>query len=595
MIFSVIVLLATLLIAYIWSTRGFFSALIHMVCTVIAGAIAFAAWEPVSLAILKGAPTRGALSVFENSAWGLGLVLPFAISLAVLRLAVDQLLKANVAVNQIVNYAGGGLCGLVSATITMGVLVISLGSFRFDSSLMGWQPIDYNNNGSPVRKSGLLLPVDSITAGVYSTLSRQSFSVDEPLARWYPNLQDRGPAMRVNFGDGKSRNTIRPNQFEVLGTFSVGGPGSRLRDLLAEASNPASQDVSDVGGEKFPDNSTLFGVVIKFNAGANEKTGKFAIGAAQIQLLVENADGQTSVVYPVAATSQAEAAAPVFGRWRLDSPGTFVSSVGGASEHFFAFEFVLPPNARPLAVYVKGTRASLQGAREFMKFPNAFMRDAALKALPALITGGAVPGAEIDASRAVQIAPDRNSQTVPGVMVTPSIGFTIQKGQQQGIEIHEESRNQTVIVDGEATFNTADIGQWQSALERTLRIDQYQADTDTSLVQIDATAGTPFSILNPIVQGLDRSAPVMLVDAQGQQYPPVGMTYQDEVKTTVRFMPGQPLMSLAMIDAAGERMSNSRPDQKLRLVFRVSKGAQLKYFAVGGKAIVEFKPPMPVP
>jgi len=54
-------------------------------------------------------------------------------------------------------------------------------------------------------------------------------------------------------------------------------------------------------------------------------------------------------------------------------------------------------------------------------------------------------------------------------------------------------------------------------------------------------------------------------------------------------------MSLAMIDAAGERMSNSRPDQKLRLVFRVSKGAQLKYFAVGGKAIVEFKPPMPVP
>ena len=49
MILSVVVSLIVLLIAYWWASQGLFDAFIHFVCVVIAGALAFAFWEPVTV------------------------------------------------------------------------------------------------------------------------------------------------------------------------------------------------------------------------------------------------------------------------------------------------------------------------------------------------------------------------------------------------------------------------------------------------------------------------------------------------------------------------------------------------------------------
>src|SRR3954469_17265789 len=101
---SIIAVVVTLGLGYIWLTRGFFSALIHLICTIIAGAIAFAAWEPLSYWFLESSSNSGIMSFVAGVSWGLGLMVPFAVSLIVLRLIVDKLLPGNVVLEQKLDY-----------------------------------------------------------------------------------------------------------------------------------------------------------------------------------------------------------------------------------------------------------------------------------------------------------------------------------------------------------------------------------------------------------------------------------------------------------------------------------------------------------
>ena len=48
MYISLIAFASVLLIAYWWSNAGAFSALIHLLCVITAGALAFALWEPIA-------------------------------------------------------------------------------------------------------------------------------------------------------------------------------------------------------------------------------------------------------------------------------------------------------------------------------------------------------------------------------------------------------------------------------------------------------------------------------------------------------------------------------------------------------------------
>ncbi|MEM8735733.1 MAG: hypothetical protein AAGG44_15980, partial [Planctomycetota bacterium] len=145
-------------IAYAWVTKGFFSAFLHMVCVIMAGAVAFAFWEHSSLLILTKAPS-GFFGFVGDAAWGLGLIFPFALSLIIFRVIADSVVKANVQVAEAMNYIGGGVCGLVSGVITAGVFVIAVGYMRVPAEFLGYQPVGYANQGNLVRQSSLWLPV----------------------------------------------------------------------------------------------------------------------------------------------------------------------------------------------------------------------------------------------------------------------------------------------------------------------------------------------------------------------------------------------------------------------------------------------------
>src|SRR5436190_8436030 len=91
-IFNIVIILLVLLIAYWWANQGLFSAILHLVCVVIAGAITLSVWEPLTVGLLL----RG--NGFDDYAWGVSFIGIFAISLLILRVIMDKTIGANVTI-----------------------------------------------------------------------------------------------------------------------------------------------------------------------------------------------------------------------------------------------------------------------------------------------------------------------------------------------------------------------------------------------------------------------------------------------------------------------------------------------------------------
>lgn len=604
MILNGLSILVVIIIAYMWLTRGFFSALIHFLCTLIAGAIAFGFWETVAYALLDGADTTG---VIAGSAWAIGLALPFAVSLIVVRFIADRLLRSNVIVPDAANYAGGGALGLASGVISVGIIAISASYLRVD--FIDSKSFDYNSFGNVVRKGGMWVPFDKVTAKLYGHLSERALRVDDPLARWQPASYEMGNGMRISPFDSKGRNTFRPEDFDVKARFQVGDPDrGKFTDVLRDGWNSNTQQVTDPNGQAYPADTHLEGVVITFKSGAREKDGKVAMGAAQIMMVLENDDDEREVSFPIAVTSQAEPSTPGAARFRYDSSGVFIASSGAASEATMAFEFPCRRGFRPVAVYVKGVRHDLSQSQPAKKFATWMERDTGLSSLglgsPVTFTAAgaaaAVPSqpsapvgpgpAGFDTQGADKIVVAKNAQ-IPGVNVTVAIPiYTLQDGQHGNLQLRPGGGNQKgpIVVGGELRDSVENAKKWGNITERILRIDKFIALDDRVMVQVEVSKNSRVSLLGKSFDAAEALLPPVLVDTQGEMYQPVGYVYVDETEYRLSFDPSQPIRSMSQLPT----LTTSRPQQRLILLFQVSLGREIKYFAKGKKIVNEFEPPI---
>lgn len=592
------------LMAYIWLTRGFFSALIHLICTVIAGAIAFGLWEKASLFLIAQSPNSGFFSFVGTVAWGLGLALPFAVSLGILRLIVDSCLRANVNPGTAADYTGGAICGTLAGVIASGITMISLGFLRLGPDFTSH--VGFAQRGYIVRVGdgvgGLLVPTDKLTSMFYGMLSERAFRTPDALAQYYPSLEEVPTTLRLTALEGKGRNTTRPEDFEMMGRFTVGKAAPlKMNLLLRDRWSSQAQEAKDINGDDYPEGSYIEGYVVKFLAGAKEKDGKVAIGGAQVRLVLQSttSDFDRLTVFPIACASQAESASVMAGRWRFDSEGTFIASVGGASEAPFAFEFVVPPGYQPFALYVKNIRHVIsEGVTATAKnnFRSTDERDAFLVrmaggtgTLP--ISGGvADPAAPGESGDAVKIG---TGQPIAegafyepeGVRISARLPFTLQDGTLRILEISSEGDK--VVINGEEKFELTYPTQKSQGLEKALRIERFQTNADTNIVQVDVDATSKASLLGKAAEAATGIMPPVLIDTNGQRYEPIGYVYYDEQYITIRFTPGEPIRALKEVPT----LSKSRPAQKLTLIFRVSYGATVDRFALGTKAIAIYDPP----
>ncbi len=602
MILNLIVLALVALVAYLWSIKGFFSSFLHMVCVIIAGAVAFGVWEPASIMVLNMAPTRGPLASLSGNAWGIGLLLPFAVSLLLLRVVTDKFIRANVNQATLVNYIGGGACGVVSGILAVGIMVIGFGSFRFTDSTMGmgYKPIWHTSEratkgGSLVDQGGLWVPADKLTGMFYGHLSQTSFYAPEPLSKWHPQPHLEGPSARLTYNDGATRNTLRPRDVEFRGLYIVGKEDgtSPANELLIDSFTPDAQKYVNIKGEPVP-TGKLLGVKFELGSEAKESTGQHMISPGQLRLLVEPLDaagrptGEPSInIFPVALISQGDSAvADSFGRWRFDAEGLHVSSVGGGSSALMSAEFLVPARTRPIALYVKNTRLRLDNvAEEPARFGSVSMRDAQIRAGSILRSARMTT---LDRSRAVRIGESdisgRGGETA--IVVSTRLGMqrAFQTAQKRSLDLDANRR----ITSGVGSWTPAEVSRGRD-IAQNLKVDRFYVPDGTLMVQVDVGPGSAGSLLGEVGRNAGANDAYYLIDTQGTAYQAIGYIYEDKNRYDIRYLPGQPINGVA--DLAVPGLSGVRDDQKLTLLFAVSRGVQLQSFVIGDKVVFELDKP----
>jgi len=588
---NIIVILLVLGIAYAWMIRGAFNSMIHLICVIIAGAIAFAFWEKLSVMFIGMSPERGFFSFLESIAWGISLVVPFVVALLILRTITDKLIPSNINNAKAVDYAGGAVFGLITGVISAGILLIGISSMRLSTNFFGYQPAWYSADratgaGSIVKNDKLWIPVDLLTSKLYATLSTGSFATNEPLGKWYPELELVGFTTRVSPGDGAGRNAISPNDFNIKSTYIVGNSkgSSSINELLKDIRDEKSQKYSDINSEVVS-TGYIAGYVVEFEPGAKErgkKGGQLIVSNAQYRLLVEDSDGNTQSVFPIAVISESSESNQ-FGRWRFDAKEVFITSVGGKSRVQMAFEFVIPQGFQPIAFFAKNIRVNAESMPSPIEYADTAKRDQ-------LVSDGAILKGEsgsrkLDTSKAVQYA---NPQADKRISNSLRFGTTVSsQAARRGLTLSDDNE----IIDGEAIFDTkTEIGRTNAPQSRKLRVEKYAVSEGQTLIKIQAGFDSEIGLATEAASEAPLDQPFLLIDTNGNEYEAIGYEYQDSKVFQVRYTRGSTLGGISDTPT----LSRSRDDQTLVLLFIVSTKVELSHFTIGDIAIAELVPPIKV-
>ena len=594
---SVIAVLLMVLVGYVWSARGFFSAMLNLMVTIASGAIAFGLWETVAMAIVNGSSNDNRFLL--DIAWGGSLLTIFVVSLVVLSLTVNMIVRANIKIHKAADWIGGAVCGLGAGLIVSGMAMIGTSSLRTPEidNLMQYQAVDYDNNGYLVR-SQLWVPVDTWTAGLYGYWSdrsmREPFGGGRTLAAWRPHVADEGHLLRLAETDVLLRYSMNPKDVTLNGRYTVGlvqPKGTKEKaPTLQELVGPDRKPVAMLDGTTIGGPAYIEGYVVKFGSGAKEKGGQVAIGAGSATLVVRNAaDTKSITLQPIAVVSQAKGDSRDQGRWRFDTRNFFVGSVGAQSNVDMAFEFLVPntnPNDpeetwHPIALYVRGVRFDLLDPNDETKpiptdenFWSVAERDSAIasQSLLDIQTPTNTPGKGEKWNPQDQDRALKTSNVIPGRIV-------LNGGELSGVEL---SKGQQIINCVDLRLSTKQLAD--NLVERSLRVDEFQPGPGTAVVTVNVgrNAGK-WAATEPESTGA-VGAPT-LVDHLGQRYEAIGYVYKDRNEVRIRFTPGSPLQNLGEAPA----VSRSRDDQELYLVFRIAGGIKIKQYSIGTTGIVDLQ------
>lgn len=583
MIWNVIAIGIVALLGYVWSRAGLFSGILHLVCTVASGAIAFGLWEPLAMAILNAAPPTGLFSFLEGVAWTAGLVLPFAVSLFITRLAMDMLVPGNLSNQSTVNLAGGAVTGALSAYLAVGILTIAGGFLRLPD-LLGHKPVKYESNGSVVRAGGLWIAADRVVAGLFSHMSSTSLRTTNNLARWYPDLDTAGYALQLSINNGSGRNAIKPAELKLERAFRVGPAGGAPLSEVMRDIDGVPQRYTPHSGEP-PARANLYGYILALGPGAKEDVGQVVFSGGQLRLVAHDEAGASIAIYPVGAIGQNSVEDLALYRYAFDSASVFIPSVGGAASVNMGFEFAVPAGYTPGALYVKNTRLDVRGL-SYVEYATPEARIAAL-------SGGALGTAtsrveDIDRTEAASVtttAPGNQPVGNPGgLSISNRLPFVVQTTQLGGLNRDGDN----LVTSGKNTWFKREVGSANSGIARNLRVDRFAVGAGQIMVHLDVSPDQPGSLLGRTVRQLESVLPPQLVDQNGTAYACVGYIYEDNETYEVAIDIGNPIRGLSQVPS----ISASRSDQRLTLIFVVSNGANISSFLLGNKSIVDFDPPV---
>ena len=548
-LFNILVIAFVALIAYWWSNQGLFGSILHFLCVLCAGVLAFATWEPISRLLL------GSLPGLAPYAWGIGLLLPFGFYLFLLRLGADKLAPDNLNFPHLINLIGGGAVGVLSGLLTVGITLIGVGHIHSTARLMDFAGVVRTQgagiaNGQPSVESSLWVPAHRFAAGTFALLSSGAMSptLSKPtLASLHPRLADDALGL---FRDGYSKNG-RLAKIAAL-------PGSIVLESFEFVNDPSFK----LGMVRGP----AYVAEVRLGRGASTEGQMIVLSASQARLVGVNPTTTHGVVYPM-VWGQPGANG---GRFVCAFDDKTAFATGAPGEESLLLSLVFPAgadftNGPPEFLEIMGQRLPLSA---YAKAPAA---DAA--AGMKLVLRGSDGGASTLAfdTKAPAMQP---SELTANRTVQPA---TISLNELNGLEVDPDSKQ--FVASGRGDFEPGGIGR-----AKALMIKGIACPLGSSVLRLDISrARKPVDVWGEKRVSAGEDAALMLLDDQGLTYTAMGFIHvQKSGSNMISFglypEDGLPQIKLfpQLSEASGDR---------LYALFRIPVGKRLVAAMLGSETL----------
>lgn len=282
-------------IVFFQSTQGLFGAMIMMVLTLCCAALAYGSYDWVAAEYL-------AKYWKPDMAHAVSLAVLFGVPLLITRLIFDKLVRRSCLLPSMIDKVGGGVCGLVTGLVMVGVAGTAFQMAPLGETALGFARFDLAvreaHSGSPgsppdihAPDRGLWLSPDRFAARVAAMMSDGVFSGRESFYRDYPDLlQAIGWVNTINtavsrFAPPGSLSVVSSAPVEVVYRLI---PGDDERDIADQY-----EPISPRGGLEFQM------VRVKLSTAAHDKNKTHLFSLRQFRL-VGDEGGDARQYFPIA-------------------------------------------------------------------------------------------------------------------------------------------------------------------------------------------------------------------------------------------------------------------------------------------------------
>ncbi len=534
MLLAILVVLLVLLVAYWWANAGVFDALLHFLCVVIAGSMAIALWEPITIGFLLD----GELTHYG---WGLALGGLFLVSLLILRTIVDKACPFRPVLPRWSDWAFGSVLGLGSGVLTIGMVLISMGHVASTREMIdyeGWKREPSSELPVQTEPGSVVSLVMASTGWFFGMLSDHAFAPtfgQASLAAWRPDIAgDGGSLLRDSVEKGKGKSFVGPKGISIAGAFF----------------DPTFILGSTTQG------TGAYAVLVSAKRPSYDPSNGFTLSASQARLI----DGTTgSSVFPVEFAQAEETSGMSLVRYRFQGDAAYMGTPKTTDETIACLIFP-----------AKGLNRTAGG--------QLFLQIKGLRfALPQLTEGAQdMAKAVQSAGSKIELAADADTPVIPGTelrMDSSLQGAGLEKNGLPGSLVESEGR----LMSGAAERFKRD-GNVRSDVNSIF------APPGSKIVMLKCTRDTAVDLFNvnrtrKDAEKVGEFGVPMLVDANSNVYSPCGYILKNEQNGEFEIYLEPPEEGFTI-----KRFRRAATGGELNIIYRIPDGTVVKLVVLSDPA-----------
>ena len=564
MLLNVLIVLFILVLAYWTGLQGLFSGVLHLGLVIVSGALAFAFWEPVAYGMLEGMMPRYALAV--------GLIVPFCFILLISRFVFDHYLPKNMEFSSLTNLLGGGSCGALAAVLSMGILMIGfayLPTGRTTFGIQEWQVDTATGKIVPAADGqSLWVPVDTITASFFSTLSEGSFypSNDHPLGLFRSDLVKQAAIVRLTpEGDVPTVATTQGVTVDNFHVLTAPEHKQQLPEVFKTELDP------NIAGALTNTTDQLYvvstGWKVENGEGIYNTDGKLLVPPTQIRLM-EVADGKTELIAPFAFSTKSNA---------QDYEFTVVGAKKPGNDHLMASSNVKPTNITWAFIVPSGIKPQYLVARNLrIELPQTPQPETPKMETVVQLIGSAMAKRDDTVATTGTGGTGGNGGNT-GQVVGPKSGVFAEKVELTARIPEPFSRNKsTNLVIGDdlkVRDRQETIEPRNGPISRKNTVAELWAPDDRTMVRALMKRDNIHSILGNAKASAVALNPLFISDNNGDKWQPIAYVWKTADRTqTILVTRGQPIRSVSLLPY--KKMGK---DDELYVYFLVNKKTRLNW------------------